>query len=229
MNKTSIGYAIRRLVESVLDDVHTAMPGRIEAYDYTKQKAEVTPLVKRRYTDGTEEAFPRIVNVPVVLPRSATASLTFPIEKGDTGLLVFNERSLDRWLSKGGLTEAALLRKFDLSDVVFIPGMYPFTESSPAQNNDDLQLALNATTLTFKKNGDVILNGGNTITIKANGDIELGAGVLQKLMNKAAMDAFNLHTHLVAATPSTGATIATLVPTIPMIEATHCTTKVSAQ
>lgn len=226
MNKKSVGYALRNFVDSMLDEVHTAMPGQIEKYDYATQKAEVTPLVKRRYLDGTEEAFPPLVNVPVILPRSGTASLTFPIAKGDTGLIIFNERSLDRWLSKGGLTESVFLRKFDLSDAVFIPGMYPFTSTSPAQNNDDLQLALNDTTLTFKKNGDVIVRGGNTITIKANGDIELGSGAKQALLTDAYGTAVEVEFGaIVTAFSGLGVTLAPFVR--PPIVGT--TTKVSAE
>jgi phage gp45-like len=74
-------------------------------------------------------------------------------------------------------------------------------------------------------NGNILIsNNNNSVTLKTNGDIELGETALQSLMTKAAMDAFNLHVHTCASPGSP-----TTVPTAPMIELTHCTTKVKGQ
>ena len=40
------------LVSRGLEGMRVSMPGRVEAYDATTQKADVQPLVKRRYTDA---------------------------------------------------------------------------------------------------------------------------------------------------------------------------------
>jgi len=160
MNKKSIAHTLGLFIDSVLSDVHTAMPGKVEKYEYDKQRANVKPLVRRRYSDGTEVDFPVIAGVPVVFPRSAKASLTFPLEVGDTGLIIFCERSLDRWLSKGGVTDSVYSRKFDLSDAVFIPGMYPFSEASPAVY-DKMQIKYHNATVVIDKGGTVDINDGN--------------------------------------------------------------------
>lgn len=209
---SSVAGAIKEFVKGMLAGVHTCMPGEIVSYNYAKQKASVKPLLKRAYVDGTFSSYPVINDVPVVFPRSGGASLTFPVEKGDTVMLVFSERTMDQWLNKGSESVSMLERQFSLNDAIAIPGLIPFSSDSKASNNTDVELS-------FKN---------QKITIKPNGNIEIGGAPLQSLMTKAAMDAFNLHTHLV--------TIASLVtptpsapPTIPMVEITHCTTKVKAQ
>lgn len=83
--------------------------------------------------------------------------------------------------------------------------------------------------LHFKANGDAELStNAGKITIKSNGDIDIGGAFTSKLMNLAAMSAFNSHTHIVTI-PSLGTPTPTIAPTIPMVEALHCTTKVRAQ
>jgi len=229
MNKKSIAHTLRMFVDAMLEDMHTSMAARVESYDYKKQMASVKPVVRRRMFDGTETDFPVISHVPVIFPRTSAAGMHMPVTKGDTGLLVFSERSLDRWLnSKEPVTDSVYSRKFDLTDAVFIPGMLKFTIGNPADSNNDFIVYMGESKIKLKKSGDIELTGGNDITIKKNGDIVLGSGSVEKLMNKTAMNAFNKHTHLVKAVPATE-TIPTLPPSVPMVEDVHTTSKVEAQ
>lgn len=187
-NPASLIDAINKGIESALNIIHTAVPGRIEKYDSGSQKAEVKPLIKRSYTDGTSLSLPVIPNVPVIMPRTATFSLTFPVAAGDLVLLIFCERSLDRWLSNGGEVEPGDDKKHDLSDAIAIPGLYPFTETSPG-NGEDVEIK-------FKDQG---------IIIKSNGDIEVGSSSLKKLVNEEFQSVFNDHVHNVSTSGSAAA------------------------
>jgi hypothetical protein len=76
-----------------------------------------------------------------------------------------------------------------------------------------------------KADGDIeIANNNNKITLRANGDIELGSGTLQKLLNKAAMDIYNVHTHTLDIPHGL-----TCQPVPLMVEDTHTTTKVKGE
>lgn len=55
--------------------------------------------------------------------------LALPVAVGDTGLLIFSDRSLDVWLATGGIVDPGDDRRHALSDAVFVPGLRPF--SSP--------------------------------------------------------------------------------------------------
>lgn len=132
--------AVRRAISSSLLGVHTAAPGRIEAYDAALQKAKVLPLIKRRYADGKVESMPVISSVPVIFPRTAAASLTMKVAKGDGVLLIFAERALELWLKDGGEQEPGKPRHHDLSDAIAIAGLYPFTGESPGADNAELLL-----------------------------------------------------------------------------------------
>ena len=141
----NLHQALSAFFDNVLSRIHTAMPARIEKYDYSTQKAEVKPYISRKYPDNTVLELPVIVNVPVVFLRSGGASLNFPVSQGDNCLLICCERSIDKWLSAGDVSDPTDLRRFDLSDAVAILGLNPFSVASEAPNNDDVQLKYNNT------------------------------------------------------------------------------------
>jgi hypothetical protein len=200
------------------------MPGQIQKYDASTAKAEVLPLLNRTFYSGDVVTMPIITNVPVIWLRSSKGAITFPLEKGDGVLLLFAERSIDEWLSSGKQVTPADGRSFDLSDAIAIPGCFDFNTSLSEANNDDFQIVYNGNTIIIKSDGTIEIKGNNTITIKSNGDIEIGNTALQSLMTKAAMDAYNIHTH-----PVIGIGTPTGIPVIPLVEVTHCTLKTKVQ
>lgn len=155
---TSLTNAIDGRIIAKLSEIHICLPGRIESYDYTTQKASVKPLLKRVYEDDGEiQALPVIVDVPVIFARSGGASLTFPIAEGDGVLLIFAERSLDEWLTLGGDQAPVDPRKFDLTDAIAIPGLNSFNVDSLDPNGTDV-------TLQFA-DGKIVINPDGKIAI----------------------------------------------------------------
>jgi hypothetical protein len=119
--------AVVAYVEDVLRRVNTALPGRIDSYDPSSGKATVQPLLREKYADGDVVDLPIIPNVPVVFPRTAAASITLPVARGDGVLLLFCQRSMDTWLSSGGIANPDDIRMHSLSDAIAIPGLVPFS------------------------------------------------------------------------------------------------------
>lgn len=125
-----LGEVLRTAVQSIISDVHVALPGKIEKWDPVTQRADVKPLVKRVFytfeRDRIVEDLPVITDVPVLFPRSSDMFVSFPIKKDDHVLLVFNSRSIDQFLAKEGADVDPLdTRMHNLSDAVAIPGFYP--------------------------------------------------------------------------------------------------------
>jgi len=144
-------------IRSVISGMHTCLPGKIESYDYTTQKANVLPLLRDVYGDGQEINMPVIIDVPIIFPAIGSVGLTFPVSPGDGVLLVFAERSIDKWLSLGGVVTPDDPRRFDLSDAIAIVGLNPFTETSQADNNDDVTLQNGTAKLKLQSGGKVAL------------------------------------------------------------------------
>ena len=111
--------------------VNTAIPGAIVRYP-SSGKAEVQPLIKLKYGDGTILTPPVITNVIVIQPRTAGGGFTLPVAAGDPVLLVFSQWSIDRWALEGGLVEAGDARHHSMSDAFAILGAHSFAQA-PAQ------------------------------------------------------------------------------------------------
>src|SRR5690606_8963428 len=80
---TSLTDAVKYAIDFNLANVHTCLPAQIISYDYQKQKAQVKPVISKRWTDGNFSEMPIINGVPVIFPSSGGASLTFPVKEGD--------------------------------------------------------------------------------------------------------------------------------------------------
>lgn len=145
-------------------NMHTCLPGRVEKYDHATQKATVKPLLNRRIrtAEGFEaEEIQPIPSVPVLWPRSGGASLTFPVKRGDGCLILFSERSLDLWLSTGGVVTPDDPRKFALSDAICLPGLQPFAGGDYPADNDNVRLQYGDAQLVINNDNKLAL-GNNS-------------------------------------------------------------------
>ena len=111
-------------VESSMVEKHTALPGEIQSYNSSLQTAQIRISINRKI-DGESIEFPILDDVPVCFPRSKGSGINFPLASGDSVLLIFNERNIDRWRSFGSGQEPTDSRKFDVNDAVALPGFFP--------------------------------------------------------------------------------------------------------
>lgn len=175
MTGETLNKAVRAVIDNRLADVHTALPGRIESYDHAQQRASVSPVLRKRYRDGQEDNYPVITNVPVIWPRGGGGSITMPLQAGDGCLLVFSERSIERWANQGGTRQPGDPRWFDLSDAIAIPGLYSFADGSLSENNQDLLIRFGGSRVRLTGGGDIEIETGGSVTVDAVGEATVNA------------------------------------------------------
>lgn len=150
---------IQEAIRAELLDLHVALPARVEKYDKNTQKANVKPLLRKRYkSDGMEIEMPIIPGVPVQHPSAngGKAFIHLPIKKGDLGTAIFCDRSIDRWLAGDGrIVTPDDPRHHDLSDAIFIPGVLPFSEALLGVSSNNLIIKNDALTIELDPNGKV--------------------------------------------------------------------------
>jgi hypothetical protein len=129
----TLSSVIRRAVEEGAADLHVSLPGRVEkVVDADKGIVDVKPLVSDRVEVAGELrviSVPVVTNVPLMWPGGSRGGITWDIAVGDTVLLVFSDRSLDRWLAMSGEVDPEDPRRHALSDAVAIPGLRSFKEA----------------------------------------------------------------------------------------------------
>lgn len=167
----TLASAIKFAINNALYSINTCLPCQILTYDYKTQRASVQISLNKKFINGTEQAAPIVSNVPVVFPRSFSASLTFPLLPGDPCLLLFSQRSLDSWKKIGGQITPDDFRKFDLSDAIAIPGLYSFNQESPAPNNSDVSLKLGQVEVRLQPENKLAIGNQTTEVLKVISDL----------------------------------------------------------
>lgn len=92
---------IQRALEARLGDVYTAGPGIVQSYDPATQTADVLPGIQRAVgtTDGgvAFEDLPIVPNVKVCFPSGGPFKISWPINKGDSVILVHTQYATGQW------------------------------------------------------------------------------------------------------------------------------------
>lgn len=111
--------------------IRTSIPCTVESYTAPTQKVDVIAgHVMVINTDaGEREAEPmKVPGCPVGFQHGSGGGLTFSLKKGDTGLLVVSDRSLEQWMNKAPTVDAvdpAANHTHNIIDGVFMPGTHP--------------------------------------------------------------------------------------------------------
>jgi hypothetical protein len=116
--------------------LRVSAPARVVFYDPTLQRADlvVENLPVRELPDGTEVPQPPIAlpRVPVSWPASSLGYILPPLVTGDTGLVLFSDRSIHEWLKIGSPVDPLNGRAHALGDGMFIPGLHPDNAPVPS-------------------------------------------------------------------------------------------------
>lgn len=214
---TSLADVVKGATDATLGNIHTSMPGKVVAYDSLAQTVDVQPMCKRQLftADGekTYESLPLLAHVPVCFPRGGGYVVTFPLQAGDTVILVFSEAGLAEFLETGNEAEPWDTRRHHISNAVAIPSISP--DTAPLASGDN----------SARTAGIVIGKDGANEQIRfASGSIKLGADATDFVALSAKVDAwmteiktkFNQHQHTSAApgSPTTTPVLAAVPLTI---------------
>jgi hypothetical protein len=184
----TLSTVIMKAIEAALLETHTWLPALVVAVRPTGQ-VDLQPLLLRRYkTLPAPVPLPIIQNCLVVQPRGTLYGIKLPVQIGDTGVALFCERSLDKWSLSGGAVDPMDVRHHDLSDAVFVPGLYPLSQPVPPPVGAD------PTTL-------VVYNGVAQLWLEAQGGFKMtnGPAELMTLLGQLTAQLTTLVTTLVTA------------------------------
>lgn len=181
IEKITLDELIRLGIEAHMAEVHVAMPAVVRAYDRAAGTVSVSLPVNAMVPDGSgnyvSDPYPALDDVPIEWPRCGKFSITFPLEAGDTGMLVCCERAIGAWRTTGKPGDCGDVGMHTLDGAVFRPGLSP--DGTPPSTASATDMVLGSTT---DAKGRVVckpaagaLGQGSTKGIARNGDsVSLG-------------------------------------------------------
>lgn len=206
-------------IESVLDEVFVARPGKVTAYDPLTNTVVVKPAVKHAvFSLSTGERtfvdMPEIPFVPVVFPRAGDVVLRLPVKVGDSVLLVFCDVGLAEWRENGDVSESTDARRHSVGWPVAILGLFP--DVNPPSPLDGPDIAAGGAIFGVDGGNEQMLIGGTmpgirfgklaispiALAIPTNAGISGAIAAVNALTAAVTtlITAYNGHTHAVATT-----------------------------
>lgn len=158
---------LKKLSNHVSNSIRVCMPAKIETYDFKTQQASVKIDMKELYDNGSSVDYPVVSGVPVVFMSSGGASITMPVNRGDSCLLIYADRDMSNWLLGGTGQKPDSTRMHNLSDAIAIMGLFPFASGPRAENNTDVLINYSGSKIMLKPNGVINIETTKDVNISA--------------------------------------------------------------
>jgi hypothetical protein len=193
-----------RIAKTEAARVRTCTVGQITEYDADRNAVKIRLCVKSMRTEDpanmTTVEMPVLEDIPVQQFGSGKLLFSVPPAVDSYGTLFFSDRDLEAWLITGGIVDPANMRRWDLSDAIFMPGLYPFVvdgdngQIEEAIKNDrismrtrsglteisvlsDESISVNVNdgkaSVVIDKDGNVTITTAGDLSATAEGDITL--------------------------------------------------------
>lgn len=178
---------INNLIDRVKRELRVCMPCVVVKYYATEGVVDVHVNIKEVFKD-LEQEVPQLIKIPVIFSRTKEVAITYPINAGDCGIVLFCDRDIKNWLLSGQNVKPASKRMHHFTDSVFIAGLFP-SKSGKAINAKDLVVEFKDTKITIEDSGNVIIKASSNIILDAKKDVNILA---EENINLTAQKDINL-------------------------------------
>lgn len=147
--------------------------GEIVSFDPETQTAEVQ--VKMSFLlNGEIKEYPLLLDCPCIILAGGQGSVTFPIQAGDSCLVLFNDRDMDNWYSGGQTMPPRTDRLHDFSDAIALVGLRNKQNQISGYFAQGTEIKYGNSTIQLEDNKVKITNGTATVEIN-NGNVTITA------------------------------------------------------
>lgn len=194
----------KKIVDGRLHEVHIALPGKVVAYDATKNLADVQVMIQQSVWDDdnnrTYEDVGTLPGVPVIWPRAGGFKMTLPMQVGDTGLLVFNSDAIGEWRTSNQSSQPADSSRLSIGWPCFIPGFCAdITQVSGSDPASSMAIFGKDGGEQIRTDGAQIQIGAGASNPAAKGDVnDLNFAALELLMTACGAFATAVSTYATA-------------------------------
>jgi hypothetical protein len=193
--------SVKALLHQERADIWTSLPSIVQSYNPAANTVSVQPAIMAQFRQQNganvdekwvDVKLPVLVDCPVFFPGGGGFVATFPLKVGDEGGVLFSARCIDSWWQSGGVQKQAEIRMHDLSDGMFIPGLFSVPRVPASISTTDFQLRNVAGTAVIGINplGQVYITAPAGVVI--NGNLQVTGSVTA---GNGGADQVGLQTH----------------------------------
>ena len=182
---------LKSLKKEIFAEMNCVNVGIIEAFDPATQTATIQIALKSIQdveADGTRiiKERPLLLECPVMVLSGGASHLTMPIVKGDSCIVLFNDREIDNWFTSGGQQTPTSYRKHDIADGLAIVGIRNIQNAiddylvngtrwryNSTTQIDITDALIESTATLFKQNGNSQVTGDSQIDGSETVEIDL--------------------------------------------------------
>lgn len=139
-NNGSLAGTLQFCMRKFAQGLDGMLPAKVINYDRTSNRVQVQLLIAMVTTQGTQVSRPQIASIPVMVFGGGNFFLSFPLNPGDIGWVLANDRDISLFLQTYQEAAPNTFRINNFSDGVFVPDiMHGYTIASEDDNSVVLQ------------------------------------------------------------------------------------------
>lgn len=178
-NNQSLASVLDLYRLSLMYQMNCHQVGEIVSFNPSTQTAEVQIKMVRVEDDQIKE-YPLLIDCPCVVLSGGKGRLTFPIEQGDSCIVLFNDRDIDNWYSGGQKMPPRTPRMHNFADAIALVGIRN-------KQNQITDYFANGVELKYGKSSIQLRDG--YIDIKGN------VNIVQNTVDKNSLTAYVIDTY----------------------------------
>lgn len=205
-DNNSLAGALRFAFSKMIQNVQGMLPAQVISYDRDNNRVNVQLLISLLTTSGASVPRPQLASIPVAVFGGGGFLLSFPLNAGDLGWVIANDRDISNFLSTYSMSTPNTNRICQFADGVFVPdAMRGYTISGG--NAGAVVLQNTAGTVCVAVNDtDVTITAAQTVTVNAGHNVNINATANSVMTLAGGLGTFGVVGNITATgsiTPST--------------------------
>jgi hypothetical protein len=191
IQKPDMADTLENLKQDIFKTINCVQIGYVESFNTADQTAVVRLAIKKIKDitlDGRNiiEEQSLLLSCPAFI-LGGDSYISAPIKKGDSCIVLFNDRDIDNWFIDGNVAIPNTRRTHDLSDAFALVGIRNTQQS--IQNFDNESLNVFFSEVNNIKINDTLNMLATTPLLTVTGELSIGGAVTQKDSNPLIVDA----------------------------------------
>lgn len=201
-SQPNLASLLELLKGNIMMQLNCHQVGEIVSFDSSTQTAEVQ-IKMLKMINGKLEEYSILIDCPCVVLSGGKGRLTFPIEQGDSCIVLFNDRDIDNWYAGGQKMLPRTNRMHSYTDAIALVGIRNKQNQIEDYLQHGVELKYGKSTIKLENNKVTITNHKDTIvmdnrtttitspTIDINGNVN----IVQNTVDKNSLTAYVIDTY----------------------------------